>query len=192
MTGIHRVYAKPGNPAERTSAFRKSIADELLANKLITSRAEYMAMIATNQPELADEDEETQEIAILQQREDLLNGKVPPALETDDHMRYIQKFAALLDSPDARADQGLIQRVGAAIAQHLQMQMMQPPQLAAALGRPPPMPPMPGGPGQSGAPGAPQQQTAPHPAASPSGRPPPHKNGPLPPEHTPEPARAGQ
>lgn len=187
ISGIHRVYAKPGNPAERTAAFRKSVADELLERGLIESRTEYMAMIATNDPELADEDDETQEIGILQQREVLLNGGVPNALATDNHPLFIRKFAALLDSPDARGDAGLIGRVMSAITQHLELQASQPPMLAVYLGHAPPPPPEPTDASQppnaaSGRKPAPQ-----HPAAG--------KSKPKPqlaaPEHQPSPAPAG-
>lgn len=188
ISGIHRIYAKPGNPAERTSAYRRSQADFMLEHNLIKTRAEYLAACSTNQPELLDEDDETQVIGVMQQREMLLNGEVPPALETDDHPFFIQKFAALLSSPDARKDPALIQRVADAIGQHMQMEGMRTPELAAMLGQAPPaalgVPP----------PGAPEptQPTgttppAPHPAA---GRRPPAAKLAAP-ENTPEPAPAG-
>lgn len=192
ISGIHRIYAKPGNPAERTAAFRKSVADELLERGLIQSRSEYMAMIATNDPELADEDDETLEIMIAQQREALLDESqpIPPALETDDHVLFIQKFARLLASPDARNDPRLVQRVGRAISQHMQMQMQQPPELAAMLGHASPMlgMPMPGAPGAPQPPAATVASAPPHPA---SGRKPPKAAQPGAPEHTPSPAHAG-
>lgn len=187
ISGIHRIYAKPGNPAERTSAFRRSQADFMLEHGLIATRTEYLAACSTSQPELLDEDEETQMIGVMQQREMLLSGQIPQALVTDDHPFFVQKFAALLASPDARNDQGLIQRVGAAISQHMQLEAEQTPEMAAMLGKPPPAalgvaPPPP-------EPTQPSGTTPPTPHAATRKAPP--RPQLAAPEHTPGPAPAG-
>lgn len=69
--GIHRLVAKPGNPAEQTAVFKKAKADSLLENGLITSKSEYDAMCETNSSELGTEDEETEELQMLSENEDM-------------------------------------------------------------------------------------------------------------------------
>lgn len=165
LSGIHRLYAKSANPAMQTAAFRKSIADELLERGLIKTASEYFAILQTNDPDIATDDGETEVINILQENEAILAGQPHRALETDNHQLHIRKHAALLDAPDARANEGLVNAVAQAVQEHVQMLVTQPPALAAALGRPPPPPPPMPPPGPPG---------PPHPAAG-------GKKPPLPP-----------
>jgi hypothetical protein len=79
-SGIHRLVAKPGNPAEQTAVFKKSKADAMLEAGLITSKQEYETMIETNSSEMATEDGEAEDLCILQENETmqaLADGKQP-------------------------------------------------------------------------------------------------------------------
>jgi hypothetical protein len=190
FSGIHRLVAKPGNPAEQTAAFKKSKADQLLEAGLITSKSEYDTMVEARSDELGTEDEETEELQMLLENEDMLSfsqGKetigpmvpsppppapppqagpdgmplppapappapvdgqgmpivCPPVLITDDDAKHVRKHKSVLDSPAARANERLIDTVGAHIRWHLQNAATKPPDLAAILGEMPPAPPAP-------------------------------------------------
>lgn len=68
-SGIHRLVAKPGNPAEQTAVFKKQKADQLLEAGLITSKQEYESMCETNSSELGTEDDEAEELNVLRENE---------------------------------------------------------------------------------------------------------------------------
>lgn len=195
ISGIHRIYAKPANPATQTAAFRKSVADELLERGLIRTPAEYLAMISTNEPSIADEDAETELINILRENEVMLKSAQDPAsapqpviagvpppppvmvLITDNDPLHIRKHAAVLDEPTARTNPMLVKVVTDHILAHYQQALTKPPPLAAMLGQPSAAPlPAPAGPGGPPAPA--------HPAA---GKPAP-KGPPGAPEHSPPPS----
>jgi hypothetical protein len=188
ISGIHRIYAKPGNPAEQTMAFRRSVADTLLEKNLIRTATEYLAMVSTGEPSMADEDAETEIINILRENEIMLKaaeapqtlpqsvmgpqGPMPPpppvaVLITDNDPLHIRKHASVLDEPSARGNPVLVKIVTQHIQAHFQQALSKPPALAAMLGQvsaaPPPPPP--------GPPAGPARQAAPEGSAARAGAP---------------------
>jgi hypothetical protein len=150
LQNINRVVVDVGNPLQRTTAGRVELATNLLNTGLIKTPQEYLTVVTTGQLEPLVEDETSENIGIAHENEALLDGSIPvQALITDDPVLHIKKHVSLLNSPQARADQQLSQRVLSHVMQHLQMAQNGDPALAAILGHqsmqaPPPPPGTPG------------------------------------------------
>lgn len=178
LVGINRVTVEQVNPISKTAAGRLQEAQDLLQNKLITNPQHYFEVITTGNIETLYEHETTQILLIRGENEDLIDGKNPPVMFTDQHVNHIKEHATCLDSPDARQDPAIVDAVNAHIQKHIQLLKTTNPALLTVLGQTP-LPPdgtPPGGPGSPPSPGAP----------SGPGGPPPHAPGPPTPQGPPQ------
>lgn len=151
-----------------TAAGRLQEAQDLLQNKLITNPQHYFEVITTGTIETLYEHETSQILMIRGENEDLLDGKVPPVMFTDQHVNHIKEHATCLDSPEARQDPTIVKAVTAHIQAHVDQLQTGNPQLLQVLGQtplPPPGAQGPGGPTPS--PGAPPVPGSPPPGAPP-------------------------
>lgn len=164
VAAVSKVVVDLGNPATRTFAGRKQLADEMLQQGMFKRPQQYLLFIATGRFEALLESEQSQLIRIKRENEWLRAGKPVKALITDPHDTEVLEHLAVLDDPEARANPQLSQTVLAHVQEHMQLNLAMPPEMRALLGRAPlpmPMPGMPpGAPGPDGAP----QETAPGPA----------------------------
>lgn len=156
-----------------TAAGRLQMAQDLLQNKMISNPQHYFEVITTGSIDTLYEHETAQILNIRGENEDLLDGKVPPVVLTDQHVNHIKEHSTCLDSPEARQDPTIVKAVTQHIMAHINQLQNANPQLLQILGQtplPPPGTPQPG-PGGPPTPGGP-----PHPPGAPGG--PPHPPGP--------------
>lgn len=177
--GIDRVVVAAGNPLLNTTAGKVNLADQLLQNGMLPQgEAGAMKYIQVmNQGKLEPETMylQSEYMAIQQDKEDLLGGKMPMIQLTDNHPLRMQEVNVLNNNPIIRGNPQLGNLVRQYIMAHFQQWLAMPPLLAAAMGiQPPPPQAMPGMPAEPQAPHAagpikpqaPQAQT-PHPQHKP-------------------------
>lgn len=177
--GINRVVVAAANPMLNTTAGKMNLADQLLQNGMLPQgEAGAMKYIQVmNQGKLEPETQylQSEYMAIQQDKEDLLAGKLPMIQLTDNHPLRMQEVNTLNNNPIIRQNPNLGNLVRQYITGHFQQWLQMPPLLAAAMGiQPPPPqgapagePPPPHPAGQSPqAPQQPQPQT-PHPQHKP-------------------------
>lgn len=173
--GINRVVVAAANPMLNTTAGKMNLADQLLQNGMLPQgEAGAMKYIQVmNQGKLEPETQALQSeyMAIQQDKEDLLNGKLPMIQLTDNHPLRMQEVNTLNNNPIIRGNPQLGNLVRQYIMGHFQQWLQMPPLLAAAMGiQPPPPQGMPGAPTpeQPGQPGKqPPQPNTPHPQNKP-------------------------
>lgn len=183
--GINRVVVAASNPLLNTTAGKINLADQLLQNGMLPQgEAGAMKYIEVmNQGTLEPETQylQSEYMAIQQDKEDLLSGKLPMIQLTDNHPLRMQEVNTLNNNPIIRQNPNLGNLVRQYILGHFQQWLQMPPLLAAAMGiqPPPPQGAPPGNPGQPPeAPGKPGPQ---------------HPNPQTPhPQHKPPMAGAGQ
>lgn len=162
--GINRVVVAAANPMLNTTAGKMNLADQLLQNGMLpqgeSGAMKYIQVM--NQGKLEPETQylQSEYMAIQQDKEDLLAGKLPMIQMTDNHPLRMQEVNTLNNNPIIRQNPNLGNIVRQYILGHFQQWLNMPPLLAAAMGIQPPPPQ--GGP----APGEPPQQ--------------PHAGGPIP------------
>lgn len=171
LQNINRVVVDVGNPVQRTTAGRVELATNLLNTGLVKTPQDYLTVVTTGQLQPMLDEETSENLGIQHENEALLDGSLPiHAMITDDPVLHIKKHASLLNSPQARQDQQLSQRVLSHIMDHINVAQNCNPALSAILGHqnlqnpPPPPPPKQGGQGapppQGPPPGANGQQKA--------------------------------
>ena len=172
--GINRVVVSAANPMLNTTAGKMNLADQLLQNGMLPGgEAGAMKYIQVmNQGKLEPETQALQSeyMAIQQDKEDLLAGKLPMIQLTDNHPLRMQEVNVLNNNPIIRGNPQLGNLVRQYIMGHFQQWLQMPPLLAAAMGiQPPPAQAMPGAPPeQPGQPGKqPPQPNTPHPQNKP-------------------------
>jgi hypothetical protein len=179
--GVDRVVVAAGNALLNTTAGKINLADQLLQNGMLPQgEAGAMKYIQVmNQGRLEPETQylQSEYMAIQQDKEDLLAGKLPMIQMTDNHPLRMQEVNTLNNSPTIRQNPNLGNLVRQYIMGHFQQWLQMPPLLAAAMGiqPPPPQGAPPGAPGSPppgpAAPGKPGMQPpnpqTPHPQQKP-------------------------
>lgn len=152
LAGISHVTVDLGNPLSRTTAGKVQMAEDLLANKMIESRDQYIQVLTTGQLEPLIEAKQAELMLIASENEMLGEGKLPSVAVTDDHALHIRENKVVLSSPEARRNPVVVKAVTEHLTEHIKMleQLSQSnPNLLVALGQTPVPPPVSGG----GAPG---------------------------------------
>src|SRR6185312_3763814 len=174
--GINRVVVSAANPLLNTTAGKLNLADQMLQNGLLpqgeAGAMKYIAVMNEGRLEPETQALQSEYMAIQQDKELLLSGKLPMIQLTDNHPLRMQEVNVLNNNPIIRNNPALGQLVRQYIQAHFQQWLQMPPLLAAAMGiQPPPPQGAPAGgppaPGPekppSGAPSAPAPHGAPHP-----------------------------
>lgn len=176
LDAIDGIDVENGAAILNSTAGVVEIADKLLTAGLV-NRDEYMSMLANKRLDPVFDEVQRFEVHLERENEMLSRGEEPTVARTDNHPIEMKRHAAVLNSPEARANP----RIVAAVVQHLMTHdqewlalSQQQPSLAMALGiAPHPMMqmPQPGAPVPGGAnPG--DEQPAPDgsaPAPAPAG-----------------------
>jgi hypothetical protein len=158
LENINRVIVDVGNPVQRTTAGKVELANNLLNTGLMKTPQDYITVVQTGTLDPMLDSAMNENIGIQHENEALLDGSFPvQALITDDPVLHIKKHSLLLNSPQARQDQALTQRVLNHIMEHINVAQNCNPALSAILGHqnmqnPPGPPPGPNGQGPSGPP----------------------------------------
>jgi hypothetical protein len=116
VVGISRVRLNVGNPLTRSLAGQVQIAENLLAQQMIT-KEEYFEIVDGGGIEKILEPATKRGILVEQENAMLREGRVPLVSPTDVHPYHMQRHAAELDSQQARLNPA----VRSAVLQHLQM-----------------------------------------------------------------------
>jgi hypothetical protein len=142
--GIDRVVVAASNPLLNTTAGKVNLADQLLQNGMLPQgEAGAMKYIQVmNQGRLEPETQylQSEYMAIQQDKEDLLAGKLPMIQLTDNHPLRMQEVNCLNNNPLIRQNPNLGNLVRQYIMGHFQQWLQMPPLLAAAMGIQPPPP----------------------------------------------------
>lgn len=156
LDAVNRVVVDVANPLSRTTAGKLEMASELLQMGLIKSPEEYFSVVETGQLQTMTEDVITQQNLMRSENERMVDGESVVALLTDEHVNHIKDHAAILNDPELRLNNDLVQRVTEHIQEHIQLLQNTDPNLLQILGQTPLAPP---GQPQQGPPqqGAPQQ-----------------------------------
>jgi len=181
--GIERVVVTAANPLLNTTAGKINLADQLLQNGMLpqgeAGAMKYIQVMNTGQMESETQYLQSEYMAIQQDKEDLLSGKLPMIQMTDNHPLRMQEVNTLNNNPVIRQNPNLGNLVRQYILGHFQQWLQMPPLLAAAMGIQPPPP-------QGGAPGGQPPPTQGHPGNQPPQPQTPH------PQHKPPTMGAGQ
>lgn len=181
--GIDRVVVAAANPLLNTTAGKVNLADQFLHNGLLigpnssapereAAMMSYIQVMNQGKLEPLTQAFQSEYMAIQQDKEDLLAGKMPMIQLTDNHPLRMQEVNVLNNNPIIRGNPELGNLVRQYIMAHFQQWLAMPPLLAAAMGiQPPPpqaMPGMPPTPQPAGQPGKqPPQPQQPHPQNKP-------------------------
>lgn len=186
---IDRVFIDVGNPLARTTAGRTEIARDLLQNQLIKDPTQYFAVLTTGRLEPIYDGPSAIVEGIKAENEALGRGENPPVLMFERHDKHFNEHLALLNTPEAKANEAVKNALQQHLSEHLKIWMeltIQSPHILAITGTPPlPIPMMgpPGagaGAGPSAGPGAPPQGEKPPPGGPDKGGPGPDGNAPPP------------
>ena len=163
LQGIDRVTVEAINPALRTMAGRKAIADELLQRGMLQTPQQYILLLTTGKLEPLYEGEEANLLRIRRNKELLQDGiGLPPVaigpdgmpmvdpvtglaqfaddgkqhvrpLKTDTHWLDIPEYLAVLAMPDARERPEVVQAVTDVVEYQLALWRSMDPALIAVL-----------------------------------------------------------
>lgn len=139
---INRVVVDMGNPLSRTTAGRVNLAENLLQNNMIQNPQQYIQVLSTGRIEPVIEGQQAELLNIKAENEELGENRSVPVVVTDSHAVHIQEHKAVLASPEARRDPGLIQTVTDHIQEHINILRNTDPAVLALLGSQP-IPPAP-------------------------------------------------
>lgn len=172
LDGIVGIDVELANPVMRTTAGRVQVMKDLLDAQMITSPEQYLEGISTGRLDPIEQYSLSQRELLEKENEQMINGKYPPVLLTDDHAFHIREHVVLLNDPLTRMDPSISDVVLAHIQSHLNFGKGVDPVLTQALGLQPLAPPPPPGMELEPSPqGAPEQPPPPGntPAAPPPG-----------------------
>lgn len=120
LSEINRVLVDVGNPLANSIPGRL----ELAANYMQLppeNRDQWAQIISTGRLEAVTEGQSAEILLIKAENEKLQNGEQPPALVTDNHALHIQEHKSVLSSPDARAEQAVVEATLAHIQEHIDL-----------------------------------------------------------------------
>lgn len=147
ISEIDRVQVEVSSPLQRTPAGRLQLAESIVKLENPQDRATFINIMNTGRDDNLTEAPFRKLMSIRRENELLMDGEVAVVLLMDDHATHIQEHKALLDDPDVRMDQELVEDIMLHIDQHMvYWQQMTPAQLAIAGLQPLPpdmMPPAP-------------------------------------------------
>lgn len=158
ISGIDRVLVDLGNPLNRTTAGKVTMAQDFLKNGFVENPDQYVQVVTTGRLEPVYKVKQAELLLISEENEAICNGITPQAVKTDMHKQHILEHKVTMASIAARNDPKLVEAATAHIQQHedllVQLTQFEPVLLQLlneqpAIGMPNPPPPQ----GQAGADG---------------------------------------
>lgn len=119
LENVNRVIVDMGNPLSKTTAGKIQIADTLLEKGFIKNPDMYFSVLQNGRLDSISDPVQRQLMLIAQENESLQNSIDTIVLVTDNHALHIQEHKQLLDSPEARQDQNLVNVVLNHIQDHI-------------------------------------------------------------------------
>lgn len=166
LSQINRVTVDVGNPLTRTTAGKVNIAEQLMANGMVSTPEQYIQVLTTGKLEPIYENEQAMMMLIRGENEKMQDGEPQPVVMTDNHPIHVKEHEVVLSSPESRANPNVVMAVTQHIQQHITLWKTMDPALAGFLKMPIPPPMMPIDPA-TGQPIAPPPQ-APPPGGAPN------------------------
>lgn len=158
LNSISAIVYESVNPVSQTVGGRLQMAQDLIQNGMITSPRQYLTVIETGSLDALTGPDEDINLLILEENEQLSEGKPIQAVVTENHADHIKSHMSVIASPEAKSDPNLVANALDHIQQHLSIWMdasQNNPAILLATGQQPL--PMPGPPGAGPAgPGEPQ------------------------------------
>lgn len=112
LSGFDRVIIRPVNALMVSSAGRQQIAETLIKNTpFIKTPQMFLEVITTGNLDVLYEDETSELNLVIKECEELLDGKMPPILSTDNHPLHMYKALALLHDPEVRRNSPVMQNI---------------------------------------------------------------------------------
>lgn len=139
---INRVQVDIGSPLSQTASGRLQMAQDLMQMQALKGSEQYLEVIETGKLEPMTQATSNQLLLIRSENEMLMNGQVPTALITDDHMLHMREHAASMASPQVRSDPAKVEAHLAHMMQHQNLYFTAPPGLLIMMGQTPPPPGM--------------------------------------------------
>jgi hypothetical protein len=140
IEGIQRVTVDIGNPLSRTTAGKVNMADQLLANGMVETPAQYLQVISTGKLEPLIEGKQSELMLIRSENESMSEGKVVQATIIDNHPLHIMEHKCVMASPESRQNPRVINATLSHIMEHINLWKTGDPALLAMLGQPTPPP----------------------------------------------------
>lgn len=156
---FERVILRPVNPLTVSAAGRMQLAEQLNQNHFIKTPQQMLEVLTTGNLEVLYQDDVSELDLIVKNNEELLDGKMPIILATDNHPLAMYRALALLHDPEVRRSSKVVGNILQYVQQHEDLMKNTDPvlQSIAATGQVPPPQPAPAGPPPQGPPpGAPQ------------------------------------
>lgn len=166
LGAVDGVIVEQAPAISKTTAGNVQIADNLMQHGMLKNPQEYLQVVRTGNLDPLVEDDSAQLLLIRRENEALIAGKTVRVIVSEQHAAHAMGHLATLNSPEAKEDPGLADRVLAHVQEHLNAWRSASPEILMLTGQQPPPPmmppgmPMQGGPGALGTP-APQGQGAP-------------------------------
>jgi len=148
LTDINRVTVDLGNPLTRTTAGKVNMAEQLLQAGMVENPDQYLQVLTTGKIEPLIEGKRAEMLNIKAENEELSEGNPVPAIFTDNHAMHIMEHKAVIASPDARRDEGIVKSVTEHMQEHLNLLQSTDPNMLLLMGQQPVQAPPPPGPAQ--------------------------------------------
>ncbi len=166
---VNSVYVERVDPVSQTIAGRLQMAQDLMANKMISNPQEYLTVLTTGQLEPMYKAEVDELKLVHSENQRLMEGVPAPVLITDNHPMHISEHLCVLSDPDLRIraqqpgskEEAIVGNALNHIQQH--KNFMQPPMAMGPPGLPMPSPSPVGQPPNSGQAGPPPDMNMPPP-----------------------------
>lgn len=116
LTNISRVIVSAGNPATRSEAGKLQVAQDLMAKGMVSTQ-QYFQVLSTGQLDPMIEGPEAENMLIIEENENLRDGKPQVVFPLDMHELHIKQHTTVLMDPALRQKQD--DPVVAATVQHI-------------------------------------------------------------------------
>jgi hypothetical protein len=172
LEGVRQVRVHLGNPVSKTFAGKMAVADQLLANQMLTSPAEYLDILKTGNIDTVTDPKVAQRAYVQLENEQLASGQKPVISYLDNPISHIQEHMTLTFRPEVRQDANILALIMEHVQEHLdqieRLNMGNPIALALATEQPVPLTALmqPAGMSMSGGGGVPAPGTPETPGAS--------------------------
>lgn len=137
IDGIDRVSVDLGSPLMQSISGRYQLAEIWMQQGILKDPRQIITFLKTGEIDSALEDQFKASILIRSENEQLLKGKVPPVLVSDQHPQHILEHLAQGNDEAYRNNPGLMEANLAHVMDHITKYKGMDPDLAAILGLPP-------------------------------------------------------
>lgn len=145
LLGVDKIVCELQNPVMATQAGRTQVADSLLANNMLDSGEDYVAVLTTGDLPSATDGALSLKQGIAEENERLKDGEQVPVLISDRHDLHFKSHISQLNDPETRKRPELVANILNHAQQHIELWKQMPIEMMMLLGMQPPpqQPPMP-------------------------------------------------